>query len=304
MKAEGTDKPIGLLAKSWDHNENFTVWTFYLRDGIKFQDGTAFNASAVKYTFDRGVLVNYPDGPWAAVLTSFLKNGPEWLASNNTQADADKYLADDPVKVINETTVQITLAKPFPEFDKVMAFSATAILSPTFDKANGGYTINSYDNTSALKEKMCGTGPFTFGSWKHEDRITLNKNPSYWGTAAKPDTVIIKTVPDLTTRLQAIDKGDADISIGENAKNIPQIKNITNGKMFVFNDSWTIDFFGFYQGKKPFDDKSVRKAFIEAFDTQTYKNTVVYGFGRRPRMAAYPRVLWATTRLSRSPNTT
>ncbi len=281
-EGRGTDKPIGLLAKSWDHNENFTVWTFYLRDGVKFQDGTAFNASAVKYTFDRGVLVNYPDGPWAAVLTAFLKNGPEWLASNNTKADADKYLADDPVKVINETTVQITLAKPFPEFDKVMAFSATGIISPTFDQAHGGYTINSYDNTSALKENMCGTGPYVFDSWKHEDRITLKKNPNYWGTAAKPDSVIIKTVPDLTTRLQAIDKGDADISYGENAKNIPQIRNLTNAKMFVYNDSWTIDFFGFYEGKAPFNDKNVRKAFIEAFDTKTYMDTVLYGYGAVP----------------------
>ncbi len=278
----GTDKPVGLLAKSWDHNDNYTVWTFYLRDGVKFQDGTAFNASAVKYTFDRGVLVNYDGGAWAAILTAFLKNGPAWLSSNHTQADADAYLANDPVKVINDTTVQITLDKSYPDFEKIMAFSTTAIVSPSFDKANGGYKINNYANTSALKENMSGTGPYSFGSWAHEDRIILNKNQNYWGTPANAESVVIKNVPDLNTRLQAIDKGDADISVGENVKNVPQIKNMTNAVMFVNNESMAIDFYGFYEGKAPFNNLSMRKAFIEAFDIDTYKNTVLYGYGATP----------------------
>jgi len=279
----GADKPVGLLATNWSHNDNFTVWTFNLRDNVKFQDGTAFNASAVKYTFDRGVLVNYANGAYASILTAFLKNGPAWLASNHTQADADAYLADDPVKVIDDHTVQFTLDKPYPDWDKIMAFSTTAIVSPSFDQAHGGYVINSYDNTSALKENMCGTGPYEFGSWAHNDRVILNKNPNYWGTPANASSVILKTVPDLTTRLQAIDSGQADISVGENAKNIPQIENMSsNTVMFVNNASLSIDFFGFNEARAPFNDSTVRKAFVEAFDTQNYKNVGVYGYGATP----------------------
>ncbi len=298
----GTDKTVGLLATNWSHNDNFTVWTFDLRHGVTFQDGTAFNASAVKYTFDRGVLVNYASGPWAAVLTPFLQGGSTWLNSNLTQADADAYLANDPVQVIDDYTVQITLANPYPDFDKIMAFAGTAIVSPSFDQAHGGYKINDYGNTTALKEAMCGTGPYEFGSWTHNDRIVLNKNPNYWGTPANESTVVIRNVPDLTTRLQLIDSGQADISVGENAKNIPQISNMSNNTvLFVNNDSMSIDFFGFFEGKAPFNNSSVRQAFIEAFDVNTYKDTVMYGYGAIPHGCIPQLIVGYNTNIPTSP---
>ncbi len=281
-EGQTTEKVKGVLAKAWNRSDDFKTWTFYLRDGVKFHDGTAFNASAVKYSMDRGVLINYVDGPFAAVLTPFFKGGPEWMASNQTQADADAYVNGGAVKVINESCVQFNLNTPFPEFEKITAFFAMAIVSPSFEISKGGYKINDYGNSSVYKENMCGTGPFKFVSWAHEDRITLERFADYWGTKANAERVIIKTVPDLSTRMLSIEKGEADIS-AENIANYPQIRNLTNGKAFVNNDSLSIDFFGYYQGKWPFSNKDVRQAFTEAFDFVTYRSNVLNGYGAIPR---------------------
>lgn len=277
---EDAKTPVGVLATSWDHNDNYTVWTFHLRNNVTFHDGTAFNASAVKYSFDRGVLLNNPDGCYSGLLTTFFKGGDEWMASNHTQADADAYLANQAVKVINDSTVQITLARPYPDWPYVVTFPGTAIVSPSFEKAHGGYTINGFANTT-YKENMCGTGPFKFQSWTHEDRIVLVRNDNYWQTPAKASQVIVRNVPDYNTRLMALQNGEADI-IYVPMKNYPQIKNLTGINYKIYNDTLTVNFIGMYEGKAPFNNSDVRKAFVESFDAQTYLANVSYGFGALP----------------------
>lgn len=280
---EGKDvsKPVGVLAESWTSNDDYTVWTFYLRDGVKFHDGTAFNASAVKYTFDRGVLINYPDGPFVgAGITSFLKGGDAWLESNHTQADADAYLANEAVKVINETTVQFTLSKSYPDLYHVMAFPATSIVSPSYDQANGGYKINNWTDTY-LKEHMCGTGPFKFVSWAHEDNIVLDRNNDYWREPAKVERVVIRNVPEVSNRVLAMEKGEADL-IQENMGNYEVYQNLTNAKSVIDNDTLVMSFIGLYQGKAPFNNKDVRQAFVESFDYETYREKVGFGYGAFP----------------------
>jgi peptide/nickel transport system substrate-binding protein len=280
---EGQDvnKPIGVLAKSWTSNDDFTVWTFYLRDNVKFHDGSKFNASAVKYSLDRGVLLNYPDGPFVgAGVTSLLKGGDEWMASNNTEADVQAYLAQEAVKVINETTVQITLSKPYPDWYHVMAFPALAIVSPTTEKANGGYTPNNYTDTY-YKEHMCGTGPFKFVSWKHEDNMVFERFNDYWKAPAKAERVVVRTVPDINSRVLAFEKGECDF-VQENARNYQQYKNSTSTKVVIVNDTLAISFIGMYQGNEPFNNPKVRQAFVESFDYVTYRDNVGFGLGAFP----------------------
>jgi len=278
---EDVSKPIGLLATGWKANDDYTVWTFYLRDNVKFHDGTKFNASAVKYTFDRGVLMNYPDGPWVgAGITSLLKGGDEWMASDHTEADVQAYLANEAVKVINETTVQFTLSKSYPDWYHVLAFPATAIVSPTAEQTNMPYTPNNYSDTY-YKEHMCGTGPFKFVSWTHEDNIVFVRNDNYWRTPAKAERVVVRTVPDENSRLLAFEKGECDFS-QENIRNLPVFKNSSAVTLDIRNDTLTISFIGMFEGKAPFNDPRVRQAFVESFNYETYRQQVGYGYGALP----------------------
>jgi peptide/nickel transport system substrate-binding protein len=279
---EDVSKPVGLLATNWSSNDNYTVWTFNLRPNVTFHDGTKFNASAVKYTFDRGVLMNYPDGPWVgAGISSFLKGGDEWMASNNTEADVQAYLANEAVKVIDENTVQFTLSKSYPDWYHVLAFPATAIVSPTFEKTSSmPYKPNNYSDTY-LKEHMSGTGPFKFVSWAHEDNMVFLRNDNYWNTPAKASKVIVRTVPDVSNRILAFEKGECDFS-QENIRNLPVFKNSTAVTTDIRNDTLTISFIGMYEGKAPFNDPRVRQAFVESFDYNTYRNQVGFGYGSFP----------------------
>ncbi|AFD00585.1 putative ABC-type dipeptide transport system, periplasmic component [Methanocella conradii HZ254] len=280
---EGKDvtKPVGLLATGWESNDNYTVWTFYLRDNVKFHDGTKFNASAVKYTFDRGVLMNNPNGPWVgAGITSLLKGGDEWMASNGTEADVQAYLANEAVKVINETTVQFTLSRSYPDWYHILAFPATAIVSPTAEMTNMPYTPNNYSDTY-YKEHMCGTGPFKFVSWAHEDKLVFERNNDYWRAPAKAERVVVRNVPDVNSRRLAFERGECDFS-QENIRNLPVFNNSSKVVIDIQNDTLMISFIGLNMARWPFNDTRMRQAFVESFDYQTYRNEVAYGYGALP----------------------
>lgn len=272
-----TSKLVGVLAKSWTVSPDGLNYTFYLRDGVKFHDGTAFNASAVKYTFDRGVIMNLD--PWVTDMSPMLKGGQEYMDSNQTKADVDKYLSYKAVEVVNDTTVVMHLAQPYSAWPYVMAFQCCGIISPTYDQANGGYTPN--NQSAFMTEHMCGTGPFKFVEWAHKDHLTMARNEQYWGALARPAKVIIKYADDYNTRLLAVDKGEADLMVGGAAMHYFELKNDTNVDVVVNPTTMTIDFIGLNQKYSPFENVKVRQAFAESFDYDTYINKILNGFGNR-----------------------
>lgn len=264
----------GLLATAWNSSADAKVWTFYLRSGVKFQDGSAFNATAVKYSFDRGVLINAEQGAYFGLLTPYFLGGQEWLDSNHTQADADAYLAKQAVKVINDTCVQVTLSNPMSDFNYVVTFPAMAIVSPAFDKA--GYTLNNY-SSSYLREHASGTGPFKLVSWTRDDRMVLERNDAYWGDKAKPYRIERRVVPDYNTRLTALRSGEADL-IYVPLRYHKDIANVSEASEY-FGNALSVTFIGFQHNKWPTSDAKFRQAISESFDAQTYKDSVNYGYG-------------------------
>jgi peptide/nickel transport system substrate-binding protein len=267
----------GVLAKSYTVSPDGLNYTFYLRDNVYFQDGTKFNASAVKYTFDRGVIMNLD--PWVTDMSPMLLGGNEYMASNQTAADIQKYLSYKAVEVINETTVVMHLAQPYAAWPYVMAFQDTSIISPTYDQANGGYTPN--NQSQFMTEHMCGTGPYSLGEWAHKDHITLVRNDNYWGTKANSAKVIIKYADDYNTRLLALKSGEADLMVGDIGIHYNDLKNDTSIVINENPSTMTIDFIGMNQKYAPFDNLLVRKAFAESFDYNTYIEKVLNGFGKK-----------------------
>jgi peptide/nickel transport system substrate-binding protein len=167
------------LASSWEISGNGKEITFYLRKGIQFHDGTAFNADAVIFSFARQYDPNHPYhqfGKWAVWSSMF-------------SGDIDR------IEKIDDYTVKLVLKRPSASILSNLAMCAMSIVSPT--------------NAKQYKEEAfkypCGTGPFKFVEWVKDDHITLEANENYWRERAKLDRLIFKVIPDPSARLMALE---------------------------------------------------------------------------------------------------
>jgi len=180
------------------------TYTFTLRTGVTFHDGTPFNAAAVKFNYDRWK--NYPKGDlqdnayyYGAVFGGF-------------GADSNIVSVDAP----NDTTVVMTLKSPQSNFLLAQTLQVFGIQSPTALQADKADTtpLSSNNYAQGKGQSMVGTGPFMFKEWVPGDHVTVVKNPSYWDTAnaAHLDQITFKPFGDSTATLQAVESGGVDVA--------------------------------------------------------------------------------------------
>ena len=165
-------KVVPLLAESYTFNSAATEFTFKLRKGIKFHDGTPFNAEAVRVNIARlmgGKLKR----------SSLMKPVKELV-------------------VVDESTVKFVLNEPFGAFINTVAHPGALILSPA--------ALAKYGDE--VSKHPVGTGPFVFGEWV-SDTVTIKKNPDYWGGAVKVDSITFRPVPENGSRLAMLRAGQA-----------------------------------------------------------------------------------------------
>lgn len=231
-------EPIPWLASGWEVKDNGQRYVFKLRKGIKFHDGANFDAHAVKFSFDRAVLLDDPTGigsffPTGAAAPGLLRGAWEFSKSfgvgkDYSQAAVDKYLAAGAVKVIDEETVEFDLAQPYGAFLSDMATFMGSIVSPGYVVAHWkkptdpqlgfipGATAGQRDDW--MLAHASGTGPYMLTVFdKATANVVLKANPSYWGGPAgniKPalQSVIIRTTLDQATRLLDLKSGTVDIA--------------------------------------------------------------------------------------------
>ena len=180
---QGTVRPR--LASEWKFSPDGRTLTFKLRDGIKFHDGTAFSADAVKFTFDRIL------DPATKALTAASLLGP--------------YKGSD---VIDPKTIQIRFAEPYAPVFANFAHPAMGIVSPTAVKQAG----------ADFGQHPVGTGPYVFKDWIRGDRVTLTRYDGYVNTSSLVghkglpylDTVVVRFILDHQTRLAALLNGEID----------------------------------------------------------------------------------------------
>ena len=164
------------LAESWQASADAVEWTFKLRQGITFHDGTPCDAAAVKANFDR------VSDPQNALLI---------------KASALTFFKD--IQVIDPLTVKITNTQP--DGAALANVGSLPILSPTAFKAM---------DAKAFGQKPVGTGPFKFKEWAPDDHITLDRFDGYWKGKAKLDSIVFKIIGDENTRLTAVKTGEID----------------------------------------------------------------------------------------------
>jgi len=185
------------LATSWEASADGTEIVFNLRKGVKFHDGTDFNADAVVFSFAR----QYdPDHP-------YFQYG-EWAYWGYMFGDVDK------MEKVDDYTVKFVLKRPNAAIMTSLAMFTVNIVSPT--------------NAEKFKEDAfknpCGTGPFKFVEWVKDDHITLEANENYWRERASLDKLIFKVIPDPSARLMALEVGEVQGIEYPNPADLDRIK--------------------------------------------------------------------------------
>ncbi|WP_132746999.1 ABC transporter substrate-binding protein [Scopulibacillus darangshiensis] len=255
-KGQTTDVGPG-LAESWDISDDGLTYTFHLRDGVKFHDGTDFNAKAVVFNFDRW-MTGKKSGKFAYYPSMF------------GGFKGDKGHIIESVTAKDDSTVVFKLKRPSAPFLKDLAMSPFAIASPTAVKKYG----KDYGRKAAV-----GTGPFKFKDWKSKDTITLVKNDDYWRKGQpKLNKVIFKVIPDNTARLNALKNGEIDLMDGVNPSDIESLKNNKDLELF-YRPPMNVGYLGFNVEKEPFNKKKVRQALNHAINKKALIDSFFAGAG-------------------------
>lgn len=225
-----------LLATEWNTSADGKEWTFKLRKGVKFHDGTPFNAQAVKMSIERQLPPNRKeDMPYA-----------EFTYDGVTSVEA-----------IDEYTVKITLEKPSAAFLANMAMPLSAqIVSPEAVKKYG----------DKFMENPVGTGPYKFVKWEKGQQIELAQFDGYWGDKPKMPTVIYKFTKENSVRASDLITGATDIMDGVDINDLKMLQD--KGMKIVKEPGMNINYMGFYTNKKPFDNQKLRKAISMAINRQ------------------------------------
>ena len=196
LPADSID-PEPALATSYTTSSDGLEWTFNLRQGVKFSDGSDFNASSVVFSFDRAKY-------WQDNASDYVING--WAPPEAGYYD---YIYGDinlSISEVSNYVVKFTMSKPYAPFLATLGMGVFAIVSPTYVMAHPGTQAS-----DRLGKMPVGTGPYMMSEWVPDSTITLAKNPNYWGPAGKAGSMIFKVIPEAATRVSELKAGTVDI---------------------------------------------------------------------------------------------
>jgi peptide/nickel transport system substrate-binding protein len=240
---------VPLLATEWSTSEDGLTWTAKLREGATFQDGTPVDAAAIKWSFDRWLDANHPfhDPPYG-LLAYYLG-------------------AIQAVTVVDPATVAFTLGAMDATFANRMMVQYAAVVSPTAVEAAGNV---------AFGEKPVCTGAYQVTEWERGVRIVLDRNPGYWGEAAKIDRIVIRPIVENAARLTALQQGEVDFIVAMSPEFIPMIQADPNLQLIQSqgNHIWWI---ALNTHEEPMKDVRVRQALNYAIDKQAIVDTILQG---------------------------
>jgi peptide/nickel transport system substrate-binding protein len=250
------------LAESWTVSGNGLVWTFRLRRGVKFHDGTTFNAEAVKFTWERTTNTKHPYYPGQAPYGSF-------TYQNVTKVEA-----------VDNSTVRFTLSAPFAPLLTNLAMFSASVVSPTAVKKWG----------KDFFKHPVGSGPFKFVEWVQKDHITMEANRDYWAGRPCLDRLIIRGIPDSTVRLLELERGGIQMMDQVNPPDYARIRR--NNRLTLFTGpGLNTGYIALNTEKEPFNDVRVRRAVNHAVNKAALIRAFYEGIGQ-PAKNPMPPTIW------------
>lgn len=258
----GTTELDPLLATAWTASPDNTSFTFTLREGVKFSDGTDFNAEAVCANFDRWF--NWKGINQSENITYYYG---KLMRGYSTGAKAKDALYKN-CEAKSATEVTINLNGPFVHFPDAMTLPAFSMQSPTAMKQYNADNTSGTESDPRFSEYATahptGTGPFVFDKWERGQQVTLKRNDNYWGDKAKVSTVIVRTISDAKARTQELQAGNIDGYDLVAPADVPTLKNA--GFQILQRPAFNILYLGMNQKAKGLSDVKVRQAIAHAID--------------------------------------
>ncbi len=244
------------LAASWETSPDGLAWTFHLRDGVRFHDGTALDAEAAVFSFLRQ-MDRDPPHPFHEVGGNY----PFWRAMGMQDVVAD-VAAPDP------RTVVFTLRRPSAPFLANLAMPFAAIVSPA---------AVARDRAGFFKRPV-GTGPYRFVEWVKDDHLTLERFPGYWGEKAGLDRLVFRSLPENTVRLLAFERRELGGMDGIVPTDVPELERDSTVTL-LRQPGMNVAFLAMNCAKPPFDDLRVRQAVNHAVDRAAILHGLYRGLG-------------------------
>jgi peptide/nickel transport system substrate-binding protein len=266
VQLDGKGRPQPLLATGWSVSKNHLTWTFTLRKGVKFQDGAALNADAVKYSLERSL-----DPATASPLSSTLTD----IAS---------------VKANGLYSVSIQTKHPYAPLLAALSYVPADIVSPKAATAAG---------LQGFGSAPVGTGPYSVKSFNPNGSISFVRNPSYWGKKPSLEGIDVTFYQDESTLVSSLMAGSTDLAWSLSSAQVPVLRSNSSVKLLA-HSGYTISYLGFNTKKAPFDRAVVRQAVAHAVDMKAILRDVIGGggigtagpmgptvFGFDPKLTAY-----------------
>jgi peptide/nickel transport system substrate-binding protein len=235
------------LAQSWDVSPDQLMWTFHLRPGVTFQDGSPFGAEDVVYSYRRII--------------------------DEKLANSDKFSAVTDVSALDANTVTVRVKQPTPNLlTNLGGFKGVAIVQ------------RKNVESGQIATHPVGTGPFAFAGQKSGDSITLKANPNYWGPAPKVPGVTFRFISEASTALSALQAGEVDWTDSIPPQRVSQLQSDDSIKLAVTpsNDYW---YLALNEAKAPWNDVRVRQAIAYGIDRDAIVKATSYGTAAANQLA-------------------
>ena len=263
-------------AESWTTSEDGLTWTFTMRDGLKWSDGTDLNAKDFEYSFKR---MADPDtaAPYAETCLGMIEGFEE--AAGFPDADGNPTVEPNldalNVKASDDgKTLTIVLAYPCSYFDKIVAFAAMSPVQKATVEANGDAWCTSPDTY------VCN-GPFMITEWTPSERIVLTKNPNYVGgwdsSKIVSESITLLLLEDSSASFAAYNSGEAVLIKDVPTDEIPSLTKAEDGGDFYVDTILGTYYVSLNLKRDAFKDAKVRKALALAIDRDYVANTIMQG---------------------------
>lgn len=245
-------------AEEWGPSEDGLTWTFKLREGLKWSDGTDLTAEDFVYSWKR-VCDPATAAPYAETVLGMVEGYSEAIAGN---VDALG------VKAVDERTLEVKLSAPCTFFDGLAAFATLSPVQKATIEANG-------EAWATKAETYVSNGAFYVTEWVPDSHITVSKNPNYWNKdAIKLDSIKFVLMEDANAAYTAYQKGDILLAKDVPTEEIPSLEGNDEFKVETICGTY---YLSLNDAKAPFDNANIRKALSLAIDRDYVANTIMQG---------------------------